>query len=91
MHLIRYSLCLALAGCSDFPDLAGAEGPGVADATYPRLLTAQELRAIPASSETLTVEASLLARIRALEARAARLGGPVVDRATRARMARGVR
>ena len=92
MRLIRLSLCIALAGCSDFPDLAGAEGPGVEAAAYPRLLTVQELQAIPASTETLAVEASLLARIRALEARAARLAArPVVDRATRARMARGVR
>lgn len=85
-------VCVVLAGCAQFPALEDVEGPGVADAAYPRLLSVSELRAIPASSATIEVQTSVLDRIAALRARAERLQRrPVIDRRTRARMARGVR
>lgn len=91
MRLIRFTFCLALLGCTQFPELADSEGPEVDAAAYPRLLSVDELRAIPESTTSIDVQTSLLGRLRALEARVARLRGPVIDRATRARMARGVR
>lgn len=50
MKLTRFAICAALAGCTQFPELADSEGPGVADAAYPRLLSVSELRAIPDST-----------------------------------------
>lgn len=92
MRLTRIFLCIALVGCTQFPELADSEGPGVDAAAYPRLLTVNELRAIPESTTSVAVQTSLLDRLAALEARAARLRArPVIDRATRARMSRGVR
>ncbi|MDO6731320.1 hypothetical protein Q4577_14910 [Marinovum sp. 2_MG-2023] len=95
MHLIRLCLCLVpltlVLGCTQFPALDNSEGPDVAAAAYPRLLSIEELRAIPDSTTTLEVQTSLLGRLAALRARAAGLQSPVIDRATRSRMARGVR
>lgn len=91
MRLIRFALCFALLGCTQFPELAGSEGPEVEAAAYPRLLSVDELRAIPESTTSIEVQTSLLGRLRALEARVSRLRGPVIDRATRVRMSRGVR
>lgn len=91
MKLTRFAICAALAGCTQFPELADSEGPGVADAAYPRLLSVSELRAIPDSTTSPEIQVSLLGRLQALEARVARLRGPVIDRATRTRMDRGVR
>lgn len=95
MRLIRLSFCLGLIAllplaCTQFPELADSEGPEVAAAPYPRLLSVSELAAVPEARTSVEVTNALLARIRGLEARAARLSGPVVDGATRARMARGV-
>ncbi len=90
MRLIRFSFCLGLAACTQFPELADSEGPEVAAAPYPRLLSVEELAMAPAAVTTPELRGSLLARVARLEARAARLRGPVIDRATRARLARGV-
>ncbi|MGY3439386.1 MULTISPECIES: hypothetical protein [unclassified Marinovum] len=98
MRLTRISLCLCLGpllgaglvACTQFPDLASSEGPEVEAAAYPRLLSVDELRVTPTSTTTVALQTSLLARVQSLRARAARLEGPVIDRATRARMARGV-
>lgn len=92
MGIRRLLVCCLLAGCAQFPALEDVEGPGVADADYPRLLSVSELRSTPASTATIELQSSVLDRIAALRARAARLQrSPVVDRPTRARMARGVR
>ncbi|TNF18200.1 MAG: hypothetical protein EP318_19410 [Rhodobacteraceae bacterium] len=91
MQSIRFALCLALLGCTQFPQLDGSEGPEVEGAAYPRLLSVEELRAIPESTTSVEVQTALLGRLRGLQARVARLRGPVIDRATRARMTRGVR
>ncbi|WP_323766231.1 hypothetical protein [Marinovum sp.] len=95
MRLIRSSFCLGLMvctliACTQFPELAESEGPDVASAPYPRLLSVEELAAVPEARTSLALTRSVQARIRGLEARAARLRGPVIDRATRARMARGI-
>lgn len=91
MRINRLFICVCLGACTQFPALDDAEGPGVADAAYPRLLTVDELRGIPASSATLDLQAAVLDRVAALRARAARLRGPVIDGRTLNRMARGVR
>ncbi|WP_417523483.1 hypothetical protein [Marinovum sp.] len=90
MRLIRLCFCLGLAACTQFPELADSEGPAVEAAPYPRLLSAEELALRPESRTSLAVRDGVLSRVRGLGARAARLRRPVIDRATHARMARGV-
>ncbi|MEQ8341279.1 MAG: hypothetical protein RID15_01690 [Marinovum algicola] len=90
MRLIRLSFCLSLAACTQFPELADSEGPAVDAAPYPRLLSVEELAAVPEATTSTALAEGLLARIRGLEARTARLRRPAIDRGTRARMARGV-
>lgn len=85
-------ICLiALTGCTQFPALEDVESAEVKDAAYPRLMTAAELRQIPESQISVEIQGAVLDRVAALRARAARLQRPVIDRATRQRMARGVR
>ena len=91
MRLLLLPLCAALAACTPFPELEGAQTPGVAEAPWPDLLPLGPLlaeaappRATPEQQEGLETRAS------ALRARAAGLQGPVVDAQTRARVAAGV-
>ncbi|WP_456386903.1 hypothetical protein [Profundibacter sp.] len=84
------SLALAatlLAGCSDFPELDAAITSAARNADYPNLLPIDQLIAdaqqVQISPETVT---NLEGRISHLNARAARLRGPVIDGASRARM-----
>ncbi len=76
-----------LAGCSDFPELDDAVSPTARKAGYPALLPIDQLIAgakdVQITEETVS---SLQSRIARLNARAARLRGPVIDAATRARM-----
>ncbi len=76
-----------LAGCSDFPELDDAVSPTARKAGFPNLLPIDQLIAgaqeVQITEETVT---TLQARIARLNARAARLRGPVIDAATRARM-----
>ncbi|KNG92660.1 hypothetical protein [Pseudaestuariivita atlantica] len=81
----------ALAACSQFPELDAAVDPGIYDRDFPALLPIDTLIASPARLVTPDLEGQVLSRVAALRARAARLGGPVVDAATKRRMARGVR
>jgi outer membrane murein-binding lipoprotein Lpp len=76
-----------LAGCSDFPELDNAVSPTARKAGYPSLLPIDQLIAgakeVQITEETIS---TLQSRIARLNARAARLRGPVIDAATRARM-----
>ena len=76
-----------LAGCSDFPELDNAVSPTARKAGYPALLPIDQLIAgaqeVQITEETISGLQSRLAR---LNARAARLRGPVIDATTRARM-----
>lgn len=76
-----------LAGCSDFPELDNAVSPTARKAGYPDLLPIDQL-IVGAQEVQITEEtvSTLRSRIARLNARAARLRGPVIDAATRARM-----
>ena len=86
-------LCLALAGCADFPALDGTISPAVAAAPAPDLVPLGPLLARAAASDSgaSQAETGLTARITALQSRADRLRGPVIPPRTRTRMLRGVR
>lgn len=76
-----------LAGCSDFPELDAAITPAARQAGYPSLLPMGQLLTDAAEVQiTEETSATLQGRVSTLNARAARLRGPVVDSATRARM-----
>ena len=76
-----------LVGCSDFPELDAAISPAARQAGYPSLLPMGPLMTDVAEVQiTEETTATLHARASNLRARAARLRGPVVDSATRARM-----
>ncbi len=93
-HAKITALFLLLVACTPFPDPGGRlsaarnEGAGEAPALIPvgELLARADRIAV---SEA--IPRTIAARVASLQARAARLRGPVVDGATRARMARGVR
>ncbi|WP_146590000.1 hypothetical protein [Puniceibacterium confluentis] len=81
---------LLLCACAQFPELDSTQTPGVATAPYPRLVPIETLLQGAPPRATPEMRAGVLGRAGALRARAARLSGPVVDAATRARMRRGV-
>ncbi|MDU8912822.1 hypothetical protein [Aestuariicoccus sp. MJ-SS9] len=88
--LRRLALFLCLSACTQFPALDRAATPGIETAPFPALLP---LDALLAGTEPVTspeMVAGIGARAAALRGRAVRLQGPVIDRATRARMRRGV-
>ncbi|ETX28813.1 hypothetical protein [Roseivivax isoporae] len=80
----------ALAGCTQFPEVDATASPDIASADYPDLLPLEDLLAADAPQATPAMRDDLEARARALEARAGRLSGPVVDAPTRTRMDAGV-
>lgn len=84
---------LALAGCSDQPDLDTTIDDSVRAAPYPDLVPLEPLLATtgPRRDETDKPETDLVARRDRLQQRAQRLrGGAVVDTGTRTRMRTGV-
>lgn len=64
---------LALAACTQFPELDQTATPGVAEAPYPTLLPLGELLTGPAPRATPEVRAGVEARAAGLQARAAAL------------------
>ncbi len=90
MHLRATALAIIatiLVGCSDFPELDAAVTPAARQAGYPSLVPMDQLIAgakeVQITEETV---ATLQGRVSGLKGRAARLRGPVIDGATRARM-----
>ncbi len=84
-------LLCALAACEEFPELDGTVPAHMKEAGFPTLVPVEPLvTAARAPAITETTMAGMAARVAALRTRAARLSGPVVDRATKARMARGI-
>lgn len=82
------ALTLFLTACTAFPELDGKASETAKAAPFPKLQPMDQLLAAGAEPPRLTdadVNA-LLARVQRLKARANRLRGPVVDRATRIRM-----
>ena len=84
-------LCLALAACVERPDVAARIDPAALAAPTPALVPLGPLLASAAALGATPVAGPPEGRIAALNARAARLRGPVVDAATRARMAEAAR
>jgi len=83
---------IALAACSQFPELEQDAALGARDAPYPDLVPAETLRAQVGDAKiTAESRTALEARIDRLRRRAARLKGTIVDGGTRARMSQGVR
>jgi len=95
---MRPTLIIAIASlvaCTDFPDLDRRITDSARAAPYPTLQPLDPLlaRAQNLADNGAITPASVAAfddRIAGLRARAARLRGPVIDAATRARMRRGV-
>lgn len=89
MRLIALVLVLGIGGCAQFPELEGLVDDATRSAPYPDLVPLGPiLSRADAGAPARDPGAGVLARAAALEARAARLRGPVIDAATRARMAR---
>jgi|TARA_B110000908_G_scaffold150095_1_gene183857 hypothetical protein len=92
MRLITLILPLALLGCTQFPELDNAVSASGHNAEYPTLVPVQSLfvqsrTTGPTAEQTV---AGLNARVLALQNRAARLRGSVVDANTRNRIRNGV-
>jgi len=86
-------LLMALAACTQFPELDGTFDPDAAGTTPPALVPLEPILA-RASSANTAAEISIATfdgRISNLHNRATALRGPVIDLATRSRMLRGVR
>ncbi|QDC10227.1 hypothetical protein FHY55_13645 [Oceanicola sp. D3] len=81
-------LCLALAGCTQFPELDAVVSASAKSAAYPRLqpLDSVLARANSSTNDPDAVRGNLAARVAALRARAARMRGPIVEPSIRARM-----
>ncbi len=81
---------LGLAACTQFPELDAAVDPAVYDQDFPRLQPLDQLLTSPERRVSPAIEGQIKDRVARLRARAGRLAGPVVDAATKRRMARGV-
>ncbi|MFD0858729.1 hypothetical protein [Roseovarius aquimarinus] len=82
---------LLMAGCTPFPDLRDAASDAALAQPYPDLVPLSGLDTQRGQSRiTPDTVGTIEARIAALEARADRLRGDIVDPGTRRRMARGV-
>lgn len=82
-----------LAGCVEFPDLDAAIAQRGPVGGFPELIPIDPLL-LEAEIDTLDAQAQaelLVARVSQLRARARALQRPVIDRATRAKMAAAVR
>lgn len=79
----------ALAGCTDLPPPTDAEAHR--DAAYPALIPAHRITGrVPPPAPGADAASDLIPRAERLRARAARLGGPVIDAETRDRMQTGI-
>jgi len=93
---MRMILMIAIAGlgaCAEFPQLDDRIDAAALAADYPTLQPLDPLFAKTANQTSTIIaasEAGFDSRTTTLRSRAARLGGPVIDAATLARMRRGV-
>ncbi|MEP3845630.1 MAG: hypothetical protein ABJM43_09855 [Paracoccaceae bacterium] len=83
------TLICGLASCATFPELDSSFSPAARTADFPALVPLEPLLAQNAGTGTNPQETvkTLEGRLASLRARAARLRGPVLDRASRARLA----
>lgn len=84
------AVCLALAACTEFPELDVAVPDSATKGPYPALLPMEQILAGPEPTVSEETLGNMQSRVAALKARASRLRRPVVDAPTRARMRRGV-
>ena len=89
MRFVPFLLLLGLLpACTQFPELDGVTSDVAENADYPTLLPLDPLMqstSLP-NADAEETEAELQARVAALQARAARLRGQVVDPETRRRL-----
>lgn len=84
-------LTVALAACTQFPDLDRATSAAAQDADYPALVPIAPLLTRRVGPAPERIQQNIEGRAAALRARAARLrGAPVIDSATRRRMRAGL-
>ncbi len=85
--------CLPLAGCAQFPALEGTIPPELEAAPFPDLVPIAPVlaKAKEGGVDPVATRAGLDDRVARLRARAARLRGPVLSRAERIRLERGLR
>lgn len=88
MRTVALAFCL-IGACAPFPQIAGVDASQAANAPYPDLVPVETILARAPEQATPDL-GNMNARLSALRARAVGLRGPVIDGATRARMARGV-
>ncbi len=81
-------ICLALSGCTQFPQLDAVVSESAKNAPYPTLAPVDGLlaRANASTTDPAAVRGDLASRVAALRARAARLRGPIIEPPVRARM-----
>lgn len=87
-HLASLVVLCAVAGCADWPDPVIPGTDAARAAPWPALVPLSDI--LVGGTRVSEPVVPSAARLAALTARAASLRGPVVDAATRARMARGV-
>jgi len=82
---------IAVAGCSQFPELEASVTDETRDAPYPKLVPLETLQA-RIGDERITPEMGQTVQVRAtrLKSRAARLRRTIIDDSTRSRMRNGV-
>jgi hypothetical protein len=87
------ALLIALAACAEFPALDDTVPPAQARSDFPDLVPLAPLiaQAGAATSTAATAASDLSPRLAGLNARAARLRGPVIPAPVRTRMLRGIR
>ncbi|WP_338548790.1 hypothetical protein [Roseovarius phycicola] len=90
-HALRRTVILcgfiAVAGCTQFPDLNQSVSTEARNGNFPALVPVEVLRAdAPAQQVTDTTTTTLEARVAALRSRANRLRGTVLNRSARARL-----
>ncbi|MCF6445120.1 hypothetical protein [Nereida sp. MMG025] len=91
MRLIQTLPLCALLACTQFPELDNVVSATAQDGDFPAIVSLDGLlETANTSSVTPQTIPNLDARLARLNARATGLRGPIIDRATRARMARGV-
>ena len=92
LFLPLFAACTLIA-CAEFPELDSRISPELANAPVPALLPLAPIvaRADAAPRITPVTAQNIASRINTLNARAARLRGPVIASPIRTRMLRGVR
>ncbi len=84
------AFCVGIGACVSFPDVP-FQGASTQSSDYPTLLPLDDVLAAPEPLATEGDIDDLQSRLAALQAKVARLQGPVIEPAQRRRMERGVR